>query len=108
MRRGDIITASVPGDYGKPRPALIVQSNAVTGTESVLIALITSVLRDAPTIRLTVQPLPGNGLRTASQIMADKIMTIPRAKCGQVIGRLDDGSIVALNHMLSVVLGLAD
>jgi mRNA interferase MazF len=108
MRRGDIITVSVPGDYGKPRPALVVQADSVSGTESVLIALMTGTLRDAPTLRLTLQPLPGNGLNMVSQIMADKIMAIPRAKCGKVVGHLDDGSMIVLNHMLLVILGLAD
>jgi hypothetical protein len=31
-----------------------------------------------------------------------------RDKCGRVIGRLDDVALVALNRMLSTVLGLAD
>lgn len=27
MRRGDIVTIALQGDYGKPRPALIIQSD---------------------------------------------------------------------------------
>lgn len=108
MKRGDIITASAPGAYGKPRPAIIVQSDWLSGTDSVLVALLTSTLREAPIFRLTVDSSPQTGLKVPSQIMVDKIVALPRAKCGPVIGRLDDGSVVALNRMLSLVLGLVD
>ena len=108
MKRGDIVTVSAPGDYGKPRPAIVVQSDWLDGTDSVLVALVTGTLRDAPIYRLTVEPSPETGLKIASQVMVDKILALPRAKCGVVVGRLDSGSMVALNRMLSVVLGLAD
>jgi mRNA interferase MazF len=68
VRRGDILIVSAAGDYGKPRPAVVVQSDALT-TESVLVALLTSDLVDAPLFRLSVEPTEGNGLKTHSQIM---------------------------------------
>jgi mRNA interferase MazF len=108
MKRGDIVTVAVAGDYGKPRPAVIVQSDTLRNTDSVLVCLVTSVQRDTPLIRLAVEPLPANGLHIPSQIMIDKIVAIPRAKCGKVIGRLDAGSMVTLNGMISFILGLAD
>lgn len=108
MKRGDIVTVSAPGAYGKPRPAIVVQSDWLTETESVLVALLTSTIREAPIFRLTVQPSVGNGLKLPSQVMVDKIMALPRDKCGAVVGRLDTGSLITLNQMLSVVLGLAD
>lgn len=108
MKRGDIVTVSAPGAYGKPRPAIVVQSDWLSGTDSVLVALLTSTLREAPIFRLTVDSSPQTGLKVPSQIMVDKIMALPRVKCGPVIGRLEDGSVVALNRMLSLVLGLVD
>ena len=30
MRRGDIVVVAAPGDYGKPRPAVVVQADALT------------------------------------------------------------------------------
>lgn len=108
MKRGDIVTVSAPGDYGKPRPAVVIQSDWLSATDSVLVALLTSTLRDAPIFRLTIEPSPQNGLKSVSQAMVDKIMALPRAKCGAVIGRLDHRQMIALNRMLSVVLGLAD
>ena len=40
--------------------------------------------------------------------MVDKIAAMPREKCGAVIGRIDESALIALNHLLSVVIGLAD
>ena len=88
MRRGDLVTVSAPGNYGKPRPAVIVQSDWLTATESVLVALLTSALVNAPLYRLTIEPSDANGLKAPSQVMIDKIVAIPRKKCGRVIGRL--------------------
>jgi len=95
------------GDYGKLRPAVVVQSDWLR-TDSVLVALITSALVDAPLFRLTIEPNEANGLKLPSQIMTDKIVALPRAKCDPIIGHIDDGAKIALNHMLSVIFGLAD
>jgi mRNA interferase MazF len=108
VRRGDLVTVSAPGNYGKPRPAVIVQSDWLAATDSVLVALLTSALVDAPLYRLTIEPSDANGLKTSSQVMIDKIVAIPRKKCGRVIGRLSESERIALNHMLAVVVGIAD
>ncbi|WP_330085273.1 type II toxin-antitoxin system PemK/MazF family toxin [Methylocystis iwaonis] len=108
MKRGDIVTVSAAGDYGKPRPAVVIQSDFLNHNDSVLVALFTSTLIEAPFYRLLVHPTETNGLKLPSQVMADKILAIPRTKCGPVIGALDNGAIVALNHLLSVMIGLAD
>lgn len=108
MKRGDIVTVSATGAYGKLRPAVVVQSDWLDGTDSVLVALVTSTIRDAPIFRLAVDPSPATGLKVASEVMVDKIVALPRSKCGAVMGRLDDDSMIVLNRMLSVVLGLAD
>jgi mRNA interferase MazF len=108
VKRGDLVTVSAPGDYGKPRPAVVVQSDWLTATESVLVALLTSALVKAPLYRLTIEPAETNGLKAPSQVMIDKIVAIPREKCGKVIGRLNESERIALNHMLAVVIGIAD
>ncbi len=108
MTRGEIVTVAAQGDYGKPRPAVVIQSDALNLADSVLVALLTSALKDAPFYRLTVEPGDGNGLKTASQIMVDKILAFPRSKCGPVIGRLARSDMLALNALLSVMIGLAD
>ncbi len=108
MKRGDIVTVAVAGDYGKPRPAVIIQSDWLKATDSVLVALMTSALADAPIYRLTLKPDATNGLRVPTQVMVDKIVAVPRAKCGKVVGKLDEKARIALDHMVSVVVGLAD
>ena len=108
MRRGDIVVVSAPGDYGKPRPAVVVQSDWLNGADSVLVALMTSAVVDAPLYRLLIEPDAANGLTAPSQVMVDKIVALPRAKCGRGVGRLGDASLIALNHIVSVMIGLAD
>ena len=108
MKRGDVVTIAVQGDYGKPRPAVVIQSDWLGETDSVLVCLCTSTLRDAPIYRLTLDPTPENGLRIVSQVMVDKIMAVRRDKCRAILGRLDDEAILALNRMLSLVIGIAD
>src|SRR5579859_1279414 len=89
MRRGDVVTVVAAGDYGKPRPAVVVQSDAFPDRHaSVIICQMTSEIADAPMFRVTVEPRPENGLRMASQIMADKPVTVRRERIGQQIGRL--------------------
>ena len=41
-------------------------------------------------------------------MVGTKIIAIPRIKCGKIIGHLGEGATTSLNHMLAVVLGLAD
>jgi mRNA interferase MazF len=108
MKRGDIVTVAVAGDYGKPRPAVIVQSDNLGETDSVLVCLLTSTLRDASLYRLDVPAGEKTGLRTPSQIMVDKIMAVRRAKCSPPIGKLEPASTQMLNGLLAVVLGIAD
>lgn len=108
MKRGDLVTVAVAGDYGKPRPAVVIQSDHLAETDSVLVCLLTSTLRDAPLYRLTLEPTPANGLNVCSQIMVDKIMAVRRDRCGGPIGRLEEAQIRELNRRLALVTGLSD
>jgi mRNA interferase MazF len=104
--RGDIVTVAISGDYGKPRPALVVQDDAFAALESVTVLRLTSDLRDAPLVRITMQPSAGNGLHLASQVMIDKAATVPRKRLGERIGRADATTMAAINDALSRFLGL--
>ena len=105
MRRGDLVTVALQGDLGKPRPALIIQLDQFTAAATLTVLLVSSTLIDAPLIRLTVEPTPENGLRTSSQVMIDKAMTVRREKLGAPFGRLDDDTLVAVNRGLALFLG---
>lgn len=107
MRRGDLVTVALQGDLGKPRPALVIQADQFDATATVTVLLLSSTLVDAPLIRLTVAPSPENGLRTPSQVMTDKAMTLRREKLGAPFGRLDDDTLVAVNRGLALFLGFA-
>ena len=107
MRRGDLVTVAMPGDFGKPRPALVIQANQFSATASLTVLLITMSLVDAPLIRLTLDPTPENGLRKISQVMIDKVMTVRREKLGSPFGRLDNNTMVAINRGLALFLGFA-
>jgi mRNA interferase MazF len=109
MRRGDVVIVAASGDYGKPRPAVIVQTDAFPETHaSVVICQLTSEIVEAPDFRITIDPNENNGLRARSQIMADKPVTIRRTRIGQSIGHLDDSDLGRLNVALAFVMGLAD
>ena len=107
MKRGDVITATVKGDYGKPRPAVVVQSDLFNDTHpSITIVPLTSTIVDAPLIRLTVDPGRENGLTRVSQVMVDKLLTLPREKIGKIIGRLDDDLMTRISRALALWLGI--
>jgi mRNA interferase MazF len=107
VTRGDLVTVALQGAQGKPRPALVVQSDHFAELASVTVLPITSTLIDAPLLRVPVEPTERNGLAKRSQVMVDKPQTPPRSRLGPVIGRLDDATMVAVNRVLAVFLGLA-
>jgi mRNA interferase MazF len=104
MTRGDIVVVSLPGDFGKPRPALVVQSGLFAEHPSVTVLPITSHLVEAPLLRIDVGP--ASGLERASQIQIDKAHTPRGERIGPVIGRVDDATLGAVNRVLAVFLGL--
>ncbi|MCO5063703.1 MAG: type II toxin-antitoxin system PemK/MazF family toxin [Rhizobiaceae bacterium] len=107
MRRGDLVTIALPGDFGKPRPALIIQADAFDQTGTVTLLLLSGTLVDAPLLRLTVEPGAENGLRKPSQVMVDKLMSVRRDKVGERFGRLDEATMLAVSRSLVVFLGIA-
>jgi mRNA interferase MazF len=105
--RGDFVTVAIAGDFGKPRPALVVQSDLFSELPSVVVCPLTTHLRtDADQFRLDVAPTEANGLRAPSQITIDKITVVPAAKIGAVIGLADDTLMVRVNRALAVFLGV--
>ncbi len=106
MKRGDIVTVVIPGSYGKPRPALVVQSDLFSEHPSVTVLPITSHIRQTPLFRLDIEPSLKTGLNKKSQVMIDKALTVPREKVGQVIGHLNQQKITEINRMLAIFLGV--
>jgi mRNA interferase MazF len=97
----------MPGDFGKPRPALVIQSDRFSETGTLTVLLISGTLVDAPLIRPIIHPTPGNGLRKQSQVMVDKAMSVRRECIGSTFGSLDDEAMLAVTRSLAVFLGIA-
>lgn len=106
MRRGDLVTIAVSGDYGKPRPALVIQSDAFDMHPSVTVLPLTTELHDAPLFRVTVNATRETGLRERSQIMVDKTTTVPQSKIGPRIGRVGAETIRTVERALRDFLDL--
>ena len=106
MKRGDVVVAVFQGDYGKPRPAVVIQGDLFADSDSLLLCQFTSDGYHAVIRRISVLPTTQNGLKVKSQITADKIFAIRRDKIERVIGTLDDNTLNQLNVSLALVVGL--
>jgi len=107
ISRGDFVLVVSAGDYGKPRPALVVQSDLFNGTHhSVTICLVTSTLVDAPLFRVPIRPRKRNGLAVNSHVMVDKVQTARRDRIKRVIGSASQAEMVAVDIALRAWLAL--
>jgi mRNA interferase MazF len=94
MTRGDFVAIAMQGDFGKPRPALVIQADQFDEHATVTVLPVTSTLVAAPLLRITVQPSTESGLQKPSQVMVDKAMTVKRDKVGPVFGRIGEDALV--------------
>jgi mRNA interferase MazF len=106
VKRGDVVTVAGQGDFGKPRPAVVIQSDRLARVESVVVLPMTSHLSGESALRLPIQPEPGNGLRLPSEVMIEKVGTYRPERCGPVIGALHAATMAELGRRLAFVLGL--
>lgn len=106
MRRGDLVTIALQGAYGKPRPALVIQSDLFAEHPSVTILPVTGELRNTPLFRVPIEPDEGNSLHKQSEVMVDKAQTVPREKIGEVFGHLTEEDMLAVSRAMAVFLGV--
>ncbi|WP_155479129.1 type II toxin-antitoxin system PemK/MazF family toxin [Rhodoplanes serenus] len=108
VKRGDVVLIVAQGDLGKPRPAVVVQSDDLGDeTTTVLVCPMSSDVRDSPRLRPVIEATVANGLRVTSQIMTDKVAPVRRDRIRRALGALDPAAIERLDRALMVVLGLA-
>ena len=107
MMRGDLVTVAMQGDFGKPRPALVIQANQFSEHSSATVLPITSALVAAPLLRVKVQPSAEIGLQKPSQVMVDKAITVKREKVGPAFGRIEADALMEVERCLAVFLGIA-
>ena len=109
MNRGDLVTVALQGEHGKPRPALVIQSDLFANlTSTATIALLTSASLDIPIFRVPIEPSEANGLRTRAFVMVDQTFSAGTRRFGEVFGRLDDADMLAVNRALALFLGIAN
>jgi mRNA interferase MazF len=108
MKRGEVWTVSGGAPYaGKPSPAVIVQEDRFEATNSITLCAFTTDPTEAPLLRVLIEPTDRNGLASPCRLMIDKITTVPKARLGKRIGKLNDEDVIRLNRALTVFLGLA-
>lgn len=109
MKRGDVVLVALQGDYGKPRPAVILQNDLITAeqSDSVIVCPMTSAVSGMQEFRVMVEPAPDNGLRLRSEIMVEKLAGVPRQRLREVVGRLDAKAMQAVERAALLVLGFA-
>lgn len=108
IARGAVVIVAARGAYtGKPRPALVVQADNFNPTHaSVTVCPITSAWVDAPLFRVSLPPGDRTGLKAASQVMVDKVVSVPRSRIARQVGRCDDDAVAAVDDALRRWLGL--
>ncbi len=106
MIRGDIALVALSGEFGKPRPTLIIQADTTLPSEYISHIPITATLNRVPDVRIPILPGPQNGLMKPSEIMVDLIQTASLSKFRGVIGRLDLETLTLVERSLALHLGL--
>ena len=101
-----VVLADRAGRYtGKPRPAVVLQSEAYSETDSLLVVLLTSVERDAPLLRVPIPASASTGLDQPSWAMVDKLTAVARAQASRVIGQINEQTMQRIRAALLPLLG---
>jgi mRNA interferase MazF len=106
IRRGDVVTVALPGDYGKPRPAVVLQNDLMAELNSVVVCPVTTD-PTAAVFRVPLEPTPANGLERRSQVMVDKVTAVSRRRIGAALGSADAATMRAVASALVFVAGLS-
>jgi mRNA interferase MazF len=107
IARGAVVTVAAPGEFGKPRPALVIQGYFPRNPELITVALITSDILRVPNVRVPIKPTATNGLKKDSEIAIDNIQTFSRRKIGVVVGKVSIEIMDQVDSALAIFLGLA-
>jgi len=81
-------------------PAVGGELDSWPGTSALICCPLTSTLMEAPLGRIPVVPSPRNGLSKPSQLMVDKLFTLPIKGVGAVVGQLEPQSLIELDLAL--------
>lgn len=108
MKRGAVVVVAAKGPYtGKPRPAVVVQDAVFNDTHaSITLCPVTSDTIDAPLFRVALHAGSRTGLTSQSQVMVDKIVSVPREAIGKTIGHCSAVEMDGIDDALRRWLGL--
>jgi mRNA interferase MazF len=107
MRRGDVVLAAAAGDYGKPRPWLVVQGDQYNDAPlpgSVLVCPFTTH-EEAAAYRIPMD-LPAGDVTRQSWVMVDKLTAIKRERIGAKITCATAQQLRAVEAAMADLLGL--
>ena len=102
LRRGTVVSVASAGvSFGKPRPAVVVQAERwLQAHPSVTLCPLTSSVVETPLVRIAVTHSPRNGLQKPSQLMVDKLFSVPIQALGVVVGQLEPQVLIELDLAL--------
>lgn len=106
MKRGDIVLVVLTGEFGKPRPALVIQTDTAFPSEYITCIPITGTLKRVPDVRIPIDPTLQNGLTKPSELMVDLVQTASLSRFRDIIGRIDTETMTLVEKSLSLHLGL--
>ncbi|WP_407685166.1 type II toxin-antitoxin system PemK/MazF family toxin [Mycobacterium sp. HUMS_1102779] len=107
MNRGELWTVSGGVYAAKPRPAIIVQDDLFSETDSVVVIPLTTTVTDTPISRVAVPNDKTTKIAEPSFAMIDKITTVRRSNLCARIGRAPSALMTEIERSLMVFLGLA-
>ena len=108
MKRGTLLTAVFSSEFGKPRPALVVQADPFGELGTVVLCPLTSDLTGGGPLRVQIEPDEMNGLRQPSLVMIDKVAALSIGKTREIIGQITDDQLSLVGSRLALLLALAD
>ncbi len=108
MKRGEIYYVVPPRDFGKQRPAIVIQSSLfLENASSVTFCLMTGSVQFVNPMRILVKPTKTNGLGQPSLIQVDKVVTVDAERIRNRIGSITPTQLATLDAALKLWLGLS-
>jgi mRNA interferase MazF len=107
VTRGDIYLAAMSGDYGKPRPVIIVQADIADDLVSRVVCPLTTFNEPSTYLWPAIAPTAENGLLLQSYVMIEKIGAVPPHRFRDQIGRAAQNDMSEIGRCIAILLGLA-
>jgi mRNA interferase MazF len=106
MEKFEVWTIAGGEHTSKPRPCMIIQSDAIPAFDTVVVAPITSFKADTDLYRIPVQAEPGTGLLQDSFIEIEKISAVKKRYLGKNIGVISTSCFMGIDKSVAELLGI--